>query len=106
MEKYLSEPYPVYTYRYFLTTWPDLCILAMKGTECIGCIVSKISPQKSTKALKGYIAMLAVEEEYRRLGLGRKLVQLTLDKMKKMDVSECVLETETENLAALRLYES
>ncbi len=27
MVTYLSEPYPVYTYRYFLETWPGLCIL-------------------------------------------------------------------------------
>ena len=106
MEEYLSEPYPVYTYRYFLSTWPELSILAMKGEECIGCIVSKVSPQKNTGMLKGYIAMLAVEKEYRRLGIGRKLVQLSLDKMKKMGVGECVLETETENQAALKLYES
>ena len=106
METYLSEPYPVYTYRYFLETWPKLCILAMKGTQCIGCIVSKVSPQKRTGMLKGYIAMLAVEQEYRRLGIGRKLVEVTLAKMKEIDVGECVLETETVNQAALRLYES
>ena len=106
MTTYLSEPYPVYTYRYFLTTWPDLCILCMKGTTCIGCIVSKVSPQKVTGMLKGYIAMLAVEKEYRRLGIGRKLVELTLEKMKASGVGECVLETEIVNEAALRLYES
>ena len=50
--------------------------------------------------------MLAVEQEYRRAGIGRKLVQLTLDRMKEQGIFECVLETETNNGAALRLYES
>jgi peptide alpha-N-acetyltransferase len=25
IEKELSEPYSIYTYRYFLNQWPDLC---------------------------------------------------------------------------------
>ncbi len=78
----------------------------MKGERCIAAIVSKSSAQKHTGMLKGYIAMLAVEQEFRRAGLGRKLVRLTLDKMKADNVKECVLETETCNAAALRLYES
>jgi len=106
MQTYLSEPYPVYTYRYFLQMWPSLCIFAMKDKEYIGCIVSKVSTQKRTGWQKGYIAMLAVEEKYRRLGIGRKLVEQTLKKMKEMGVAEAILETETCNQAALRLYES
>ena len=78
----------------------------MKGTKCIGAIVSKSSTQKSTGLQKGYIAMLAVEQEYRRLGIGKKLVQLTLDRMKEEKIAECILETEIDNSAALRLYES
>lgn len=27
MEKYLSEPYPIFTYRYFLVGWPKLCFI-------------------------------------------------------------------------------
>ena len=29
MQTHLSEPYPIYTYRYFLDTWPTLCILVL-----------------------------------------------------------------------------
>ena len=29
MEVYLSEPYPIYTYRYFITIWPKLCIMVL-----------------------------------------------------------------------------
>lgn len=28
IEKELSEPYSVFTYRYFLNQWPDLCLVA------------------------------------------------------------------------------
>ncbi len=33
MEVHLSEPYPVYTYRYFLSNWPKLCLLVRCPTE-------------------------------------------------------------------------
>lgn len=50
--------------------------------------------------------MLAVDTSYRRLGLGRKLVMKTIEKMREMKADEVVLETEVTNTAALRLYES
>lgn len=28
IEKDLSEPYSIYTYRYFIHSWPELCLLA------------------------------------------------------------------------------
>lgn len=40
----LSEPYSIFTYRYFLHRFPDLCILAVDsetGDVC-GCVVGKI----------------------------------------------------------------
>ena len=40
----LSEPYSIFTYRYFLHRFPDLCILAVDDTsgEVCGCVVGKI----------------------------------------------------------------
>ena len=41
----LSEPYPVYTYRYFVHKWPELCLLAYRKSDpskIIGSIVSKL----------------------------------------------------------------
>jgi peptide alpha-N-acetyltransferase len=29
IEKDLSEPYSIYTYRYFINQWPKLCILVI-----------------------------------------------------------------------------
>jgi ribosomal protein S18 acetylase RimI-like enzyme len=40
----LSEPYSIFTYRYFLHRFPDLCILAVddESGEVCGCVVGKI----------------------------------------------------------------
>ncbi|CDW74088.1 n-acetyltransferase mak3 [Stylonychia lemnae] len=110
IEKELSEPYPIYTYRYFVQKWPQHTYLAFYEDQCIGCIVSKLDDHQKhgqyEKQKRGYIAMLAVHPDFRRLGLGRKLISKTLDKMKEDGADEIILETEITNLSALRLYES
>ncbi|OMJ73866.1 hypothetical protein SteCoe_27346 [Stentor coeruleus] len=99
----LSEPYSIFTYRYFLYNWPKLCILAYKESDLIGVIVCKADTH--SKVLRGYIAMLAVKQDYRRAGIGRKLVSQAIQAMKDANVDEIVLETEVTNTAALKLYE-
>jgi peptide alpha-N-acetyltransferase len=77
----LSEPYSVFTYRYFLHTWPNLCICVyatssvQKDTErvMIGTIVSKAEYERDDNVLIGYIAMLAVNSQFRRRGIGQKV---------------------------------
>jgi len=85
--------------------------------RCLGCVVSKLDgntknvkdengyPQPVTRS-RGYIAMLSVEPEYRRLGLGRLMVKKSIDTMVENGADEIILETEGINEAALRLYES
>ena len=68
----LSEPYSVFTYRYFINNWPNLCYLALvpakeadaegpaREERLVGCIVCKQEAHRTTQAMRGYIAMLAV----------------------------------------------
>jgi peptide alpha-N-acetyltransferase len=67
----LSEPYSIFTYRFFLRNWPDLCFLAFdQSGHCFGCVVSKMEPHKEV-IMRGYIGMLTVEKAYRHLGVGK-----------------------------------
>uniref|UniRef100_A0A8C4WWF3 N-alpha-acetyltransferase 30 n=1 Tax=Eptatretus burgeri TaxID=7764 RepID=A0A8C4WWF3_EPTBU len=103
--KDLSEPYSIYTYRYFIHNWPQLCFLAMAGLECVGAIVCKLDTHKKM-VRRGYIAMLAVDSKYRKRGIGTNLVKKAINAMVKGDCDEVVLETEVTNKSALRLYEN
>lgn len=103
--KDLSEPYSIYTYRYFIHNWPKLCFLAMDQSNCVGAIVCKLDLHKKM-ARRGYIAMLATDENYRRRGIGTHLVMKAIRAMVDDDCDEVVLETEITNKAALRLYEN
>ncbi|PYH89441.1 N-alpha-acetyltransferase 30, NatC catalytic subunit [Aspergillus ellipticus CBS 707.79] len=107
ISKDLSEPYSIYVYRYFLYQWGELCFMAMDDSlpdPMVGVVVSKLEPHRGGP-LRGYIAMLAVREEYRGRGIATKLARMAIDAMVERDADEIVLETETTNTAAIKLYE-
>lgn len=88
ISKDLSEPYSIYVYRYFLYQWGDLCFLAMDGEDqMVGVVVSKLEAHRSGP-MRGYIAMLAVREEYRGRGIATKLVRMAIDAMIERDADE------------------
>ncbi|KAI8319486.1 acyl-CoA N-acyltransferase [Martensiomyces pterosporus] len=119
IERDLSEPYSIYTYRYFVHQWPKLCILAhsKKTGDCAGVIICKLeqhrrgvdnyfTPPEKTSLSRGYIGMVAVGKQFRKRGIGSTLVVKALQAMKDMGADEVTLETETENAGALALYET
>ncbi|CAO0803731.1 unnamed protein product [Mucor circinelloides] len=103
IENDLSEPYSVYTYRYFIHNWPNLCFLAKDGDKYVGVIICKLDRHKDR--LRGYIAMLAVAKTHRKMSIGSNLVKMAIHAMKDMNADEVVLETEFTNLGALGLYQ-
>lgn len=74
IQKDLSEPYSIYTYRYFIHNWPKLCFLATHEGKYIGAIVCKLDMHRNV-VKRGYIAMLAVDEKYRKRKIGSRLVR-------------------------------
>ncbi|KAL4715816.1 hypothetical protein ACJJTC_006395 [Scirpophaga incertulas] len=105
IQKDLSEPYSIYTYRYFIHNWPKLCFLARHEGTCIGAIVCKLDMHRNV-VKRGYIAMLAVDEKYRKRKIGSKLVRKAIQAMITDNADEVVLETEITNKPALKLYEN
>ncbi|VDM76698.1 unnamed protein product [Strongylus vulgaris] len=103
--KDLSEPYSIYTYRYFIHNWPELCLLAYDtmSEAYVGAVVCKLDRNAEGRR-KGYLAMLAIDESCRRLGLGTRLVRRAIERMESQGCDEVVLETEVSNVNAQRLY--
>lgn len=101
----LSEPYSIFTYRYFLRTCPELCWVALEsgGGKCVGTVVCKLDWHRSL--YRGYIAMLVVDKEWRHMRLGTALARVAIQAMADKGAYECVLEAESCNHGALRLYE-
>lgn len=91
ISKDLSEPYSIYVYRYFLYQWGDLCFMAMdQHDNLVGVVVSKLEPHRGGP-LRGYIAMLAVREEYRGRGIATRLVRMAIDAMIDRNADEVCL---------------
>jgi GNAT superfamily N-acetyltransferase len=67
----LSEPYSIFTYRYFIYNWPHLCFLAFDEStgRAFGTVVCKLDIHGA--ATRGYLAMLTVEKAYRGKQIGR-----------------------------------
>ncbi|KAH8347135.1 hypothetical protein KR059_005781, partial [Drosophila kikkawai] len=105
IEKELSEPYTIYTYRYFVYNWPDLCVFALVKDRYVGVIVCKLE-MLLPGVKQGYIAMLAVDVAYRKRGIGKALATMAIEMMAVKDAAIVALETEITNKAALALYES
>ncbi|KAI0789161.1 acyl-CoA N-acyltransferase [Abortiporus biennis] len=103
----LSEPYVIYTYRYFLHHWPNLSFLAYPtgSDEPVGVIICKQSLHKETRN-RGYIAMLSVRKDWRKKGIATTLVKRAMQEMIGYGAQEVILETEYDNASALSLYES
>ena len=56
--------------------------------------------------MRGYIAMLATQQDYRGRGIATKLVRMAVDAMIVKGVDEIALETEVDNVPSLRIYEN
>jgi ribosomal protein S18 acetylase RimI-like enzyme len=74
-----------------------------KQENPIGVIICKLETHRSG-TYRGYIAMLAIEKEYRGRGLGTMLALRAIQSLKEAGADEVVLETEEDNIASLRLY--
>ncbi|KAL7079795.1 hypothetical protein ACQ4LE_001434 [Meloidogyne hapla] len=109
MRRELSEPYSIYTYRYFIYCWPELCVLALDSTNSvIGAIVGKLDQRQSEdinlSRSQGYIAMLAVDKSFKNVGIGTTLARAIIRAMADRGCDEIVLETEASNNTSLSLY--
>ncbi|CAI5485090.1 unnamed protein product [Closterium sp. Yama58-4] len=114
----LSEPYSVFTYRYFLHHWPHLTFLARTPDSasqgaaeaaegeaegrCVGAVVCKMEAERAVP--RGYIAMLVVAKEFRGRRIATSLVSRCIEAMRDAGCAEVVLEAEVTNEGALALY--
>uniref|UniRef100_A0A0G4IA05 N-acetyltransferase domain-containing protein n=1 Tax=Chromera velia CCMP2878 TaxID=1169474 RepID=A0A0G4IA05_9ALVE len=110
LERDLSEPYSIFTYRAFLEENPELTLVAEAEGKIIGVVMCKMEMHKARAPLpmtrRCYLGMIAVEKEHRRLKIGAKLVEMVIEVAKEQGADEMVLETEFCNKAALGLYRS
>lgn len=73
--------------------------LALDGTTVVGFAVTGRANRR------GYLQRLAVQPHFQGRGLGAALVHASIDWASSRDVKRLIVNTQTDNLNALRLYE-
>lgn len=105
----LSEPYQIWTYRYFSQRYPSLTIIAEMDGDLIGCCMGMMQPgethpRESVKC-QAYIGMISVTGKFKGRRIGTHLFDLVLPEMVSLGATVVCLETEIDNRAAIAFYE-
>lgn len=106
----LPENYTPEFFKEHLDKWKHSFLVGMYEDKIVGYVMCRVewgwsnfSP-KFTR--KGHVISLAVLPEYRRLGIGEKLMVHALDALKtRYSANEVYLEVRVSNMPAIKLYE-
>lgn len=80
--------------------------IAVVDKKVVGIIVGKIYRTLKVAGYerRGYMSNLYVKPRYRRRGIGKKLVEKTIDWLKSKDAKAITLEIHNENKVTINLY--
>jgi ribosomal-protein-alanine N-acetyltransferase len=82
-------------------TWPgSAAFVCLTGDAIVGCVIGRVVVDQAE------ILSLAVEQGYRRRGLGEQLLDVALTAMADRGETTAWLEVRQSNLAALALYQA
>ncbi|MBT8173732.1 MAG: ribosomal protein S18-alanine N-acetyltransferase [Nitrosopumilus sp.] len=108
--KTLPEHYSDYFYESLLAELPEAFIVAEIEGKHVGYIMCKTEYgfsnfKKLGFVKKGHVVSIAVLDEYRRKGIGKALVEESVNGVKLRKCDEFYLEVRCSNNEAVRLYE-
>ncbi len=99
-QKCFKYPYPFPLLLFYHKIFPEGFRIAKIGNEIVGYIIFIIE-----KDNVGHIISLAVHPDYRRRGIGYKLLLSAIKFLEMIDINVIKLEVRVSNIAAIKLYE-
>ena len=106
----LPENYPDSFFLLVYSSFPEgFLVIEDKTNHIIGYTMNRIETGLSNfsrlrRAKKGHIISIAILPVYRRMGYGKKLMEISLNEMIKLGASECFLEVRESNESAVKMY--
>lgn len=67
IESELSEPYSIYTYRYFVQNWPELTYLAYIKNEIVGVVIGNFLFKNNKSSRRRYLFLTINKYFYREI---------------------------------------
>ncbi|MCA1813073.1 MAG: ribosomal protein S18-alanine N-acetyltransferase [Halobacteriales archaeon] len=96
----LSENYEGGLFLHLADLYPDGFIVCEDGERIVGFILGVVE-----RAYEARILILAVDEDYRKRGIGSELVKLFIDRFRRSGIRRVKLEVRISNTPAILLYE-
>ena len=105
----LPENYALYFFQDLYQKYPKTFIVAEADSEVIGYIMCRIEfgfseIKKLNLVKKGHVVSVAVMPEYRKMGIGKKLLNEAFKEMMEYSATEGFLEVRFGNKEAIDLY--
>ena len=97
-EEYFSDPWQKKDIFSYICSEDGMCFTALENNEPIAYVIGRII------APEGEIYRIAVDEKYRRRGVGYRLLSFALKTERGRGLESTFLEVRKKNLAARRLY--
>jgi len=94
-----KNPYPPYYTKALIESLSDVSLVAEVEDKIVGYIFSRIEYGKV-----GHIITIAVDPEYRRMGIGERLMREVLNILKELGCQSVYLEVRISNEPAINLY--
>lgn len=97
--KAFPYPYPCHIFIIYHHLFPELFLVVECDKEVVGYSLGIIEHNT-----RGHLISIAVDERFRRRGLGEALLREFENRLKTRGVPEAVLEVSVNNVAAISLY--
>ena len=95
-----SDPWSIKSLKYEITHPRSVCLVAISSNVILGHIIMEQVLDE------GHIFNIAVAEQARRQGIGRRLLDEVISKAKSLGIKTLTLEVRSQNQAAISLYEN
>lgn len=94
-----KDPYPLRLLKQIYNTDPEGFLTAEKNRKIVGYIISMVRWENT-----GHILAVAVDENYRREGVGTALIMKSIKRLRKNGADHVKLEVRVSNEAAQKFY--
>lgn len=102
VECFPKDAFPLHHIMRFLEDPEFMTLVIILEGKVIGYVTARIEDFEGKRM--GHIYSIAVKPEYRRRGVGSKLLKTLEENLRRKGVRVCYLETRVSNIAAINLY--